>query len=108
MTHESTDGPGAGEAIRTLESDEVRIDRFDTGMRLLFTVLFFVIVRVVETVLLVAVGFELLYALVTEREPSHEVRRFARRALDYLVEIGRYVTYNQTEPPFPFAPFPDR
>jgi hypothetical protein len=87
-------------------SDQAEIDRGDTGVRILFTLLFFVIARVVEGMLVVLVLFELGVALVTQREPSFAIRRFANRTLSYLVRIGRYITYNDDSAPFPFDEFP--
>jgi hypothetical protein len=86
--------------------DELEIDRGETGIRILFTLLFFVIARVVEGMLLVLVLFELGVTLVTQREPSAAIRRFANHTLSYLVRIGRYITYNEDDAPFPFDEFP--
>lgn len=82
------------------------IDRIETGVRALKTVLFFAITRVVEFTLLVVILFELLYVLITGQDPAAGVKRFAARVTDYLVEIIRYMTYNDDEAPFPFRDFP--
>lgn len=82
------------------------VDRSETGIRILLSLLFMVAVRVVGFVLFVVIVFELLYTLITQRRPSDEVRRFATRALDYAVAAVRYLTYNDDDPPFPFADFP--
>jgi hypothetical protein len=82
------------------------VDRLDTGVRALLTLLFFVIARVVEAVLAVVIVFGVLYTLFTQREPAPGVKRFAERVLAYLVEIVRYLSYNETEAPFPFRDFP--
>jgi hypothetical protein len=86
--------------------EEGWVDRSETGIRALKTLLFFIIARVVETVLAVVIVFELIWALITGREPSHAVRRFASRVLAYLVEIVRYLTYNDDQAPCPFREFP--
>jgi hypothetical protein len=83
-----------------------RIERAQTGIRALLSLLFIVVVRVAEAVLLVVVVFELGFALVTRRPPSPAVRAFALRVLDYAVEVVRYLTYNDDEPPFPFRDLP--
>ena len=88
------------------ETSGDEILRAQTGVRILLSLLFLVVVNVVEMVLFVVIVFELLYALITQRRPSGEVRRFARRALDYAVASVRYLTYHDDEPPFPFADFP--
>ena len=86
--------------------EEEWIDRAETGIRALKTLLFFIIARVVEAVLGVLILFELIWTLITRREPSFAVRRFASRVLTYLVEIVRYLTYNDDQAPFPFREFP--
>jgi hypothetical protein len=83
------------------------IERGDTGVRLLYTLLFIVVARVVETVLLVVIIFELLFAWITRQPPGEAVRRFANRTISYFYRIGRYLTYNDAQPPFPFAEFPE-
>lgn len=82
------------------------IERKDTGIRLLFTLLFVVILHAVEAVLAVTVLFSLAVALITKRPPGERVRSFANRTSSYLYRIVRYLTYNEHQAPFPFADFP--
>ena len=82
------------------------IERTDTGIRILFSVLFLLIAEVVQMILGLAVLFSLAFALVTKRPPSERVRHFTNRTISYLYQVFRYVTYNAAEPPFPFADFP--
>ncbi len=82
------------------------VDRLDTGLRVLLTLLFFVIVRVVEAVLAVVIVFGLLYTLITQQEPAPAVKRFSERVLAYAVQIVRYLSYNGEDAPFPFRDFP--
>jgi hypothetical protein len=56
--------------------------------------------------LAVIILFELASVLVTKQPPGERVRRFANRTLSYLYRILRFLTYNEPEPPFPFAEFP--
>ena len=86
------------------EAEEV--DRSETGMRVLWSLLFALIFQVVETVVLALVAFELGYALIFQRVPSERVRSFANRVLAYGYRIGRYLTYNDEASPFPFADLP--
>jgi hypothetical protein len=88
------------------ETSPDEVNRTETGIRILLSLLFMVAVRVVGLVLFVVIVFELLYTLITQRRPGGEVRRFARRTLDYAVAAVRYLTYNDDEPPFPFTEFP--
>ncbi len=82
------------------------IERKDTGIRMLLTLLFVVILHAVEAVLAVTVLFSLAVALITKRPPGERVRSFANRTLSYLYRIVRYLTYNEHQAPFPFADFP--
>lgn len=96
--------------VEELEDDfraEGEIDRGDTGVRILLTLLFFVIARLVEGLLVMLVLFELGFTFVTQREPSHSVKRACNHVLSYLVRIGRYLTYNDSKAPFPFEEFPE-
>ncbi len=82
------------------------IDRSATGIRILLTILFAVIMRLVEALLAVVVLFELGFTLVTQQPPSLKLRRFANEVVTYLYRVTRYLTYNDAEPPFPFTDFP--
>ena len=87
--------------------DSAVISRGATGKRILLTILFILVVRVVETVLGIIILFELAFSLITRRTPSDRVLRFANRVVRYTFQIGQYLTYNRTDPPFPFDDFPD-
>jgi hypothetical protein len=89
-----------------MSSNGAEIERKDTAIRLAYTLLFVVIVRVVEAIVGVVVVFSLLFTLITKRPPRESVRRFANRTISYLYHVLRYATYNETVAPFPFAEFP--
>jgi hypothetical protein len=89
-----------------METERDEIDRKDTGFRILYSLLFWVIMGAVEMVVGALVVFELLFALVTKQEPPERVRVFANRAIAYYYRIGRYLTYNEPDPPFPFSEVP--
>jgi Domain of unknown function (DUF4389) len=82
------------------------IERKDTGIRMLLSLLFVCILYAIEAVLAVTVVFSLAVALITKRPPGEQVRSFANRTLSYLYRILRYLTYNEHQAPFPFADFP--
>ena len=88
-------------------TEDQRIRRGDTGLRILLSLLFAVIGGVLETVLWLIVFFQMIVALVTQRPPSLRVREFANRILSYYYRLGRYLTYNESRVPFPFADFPE-
>ena len=89
-----------------MESEELEIERSDTGIRILLTLLFYVVARAVGFVLGVVVVFELIYTLITKEAPPERVRQFANRAITYFYRVGRYLTYNERDRPFPFSDFP--
>ena len=89
-----------------LDTEELEIERGQTGIRALLTLLFFIVVRVVSYVLFVIILFELIYVAVTRNPPPERVRSFANRAVSYAYRIGRYLTYNEPDRPFPFNEFP--
>ena len=82
------------------------IEPKETGVRILFSVLFSLIVVILVGILGVITVFALLYSLVTQRVPTDPVRRFANQTVSYLYRVLRYLTYNDTLVPFPFSDFP--
>ncbi len=61
------------------EGDEDEIQRRDTGLRIGLTVLFAIIVELLNSLLGLIIVFELIVALVTKRPPSPRVRELANR-----------------------------
>ena len=102
----STSEDAEDEAMPQSAEDEY-IPRRDTGLRILLTILFVIIGSVIETLLAVIVIFELIVALGTQRTPSARVRELANRVVSYYYKLGRYITYNESRVPFPFADFPE-
>jgi hypothetical protein len=91
----------------TARAGEREIDRKDTGIRILLTILFVLIWGVVESVLGLIILFALLWALITKQPPAVGVRALANRIITYYYRIGRYLTYNESLVPFPFSDFPE-
>jgi Domain of unknown function (DUF4389) len=83
------------------------IPRKDTACRIALTLLFVIAAGVVRTVLGLIVIFELLFTLITRRPPGTRVRELANRITTYYYRILRYLTYNESEVPFPFSDFPE-
>ena len=83
-------------------SDETPIERIDTAIRLVLSLLFLLIAEVVQTVLGFLVAFSLLFALVAGERPSEAVRNLSNQVTAYLYRIYRYLTYNDHRAPFPF------
>jgi hypothetical protein len=84
----------------------MEIERSETGIRALYTLLFLLVIHAIEVVLGVVVLFGLLFALITRAAPPRDVRDFADRVIRYAVEVLGYLTYNRDTPPFPFDSLP--
>jgi len=89
------------------DEDGGEIQRRDTGFRIALTVLFVLISEALRSLLGLIILFELVMALITKRPPSARVRELANRIIAYRYRIGRYLTYNESRVPFPFAEFPE-
>jgi hypothetical protein len=84
----------------------VEIDRGETGIRILLTILFAFVRGIVDSVLGLIVIVELLWTLITKQPPSPRLRELANRIVAFEYRIGRYLTYNEGTVPFPFSEFP--
>ncbi len=86
---------------------DVEIERMDTLLRILYSLLFAVAVSVLETVVLVLVSFQLVYTLITKSEPPDRVTDAGNRVTAYFYRVLRWLTHNEVEKPFPFSDFPE-
>ena len=83
------------------------IPRRETAHRIALTLLFALIAQAVRTLLGLIVAFELIFTLVTRRPPGVRVRAFANRITTYYYRVLRYLTYSESQVPFPFSDFPE-
>ena len=83
------------------------IQRSDTGIRVLITIVMSIIWGVLRPVLAICVAFSLIWALVTQSAPPLRVRQLSNRLVAYSYQIWRYITYNTPDAPFPFSDFPE-
>ena len=90
-----------------IQQDPVDIDRSDVGVRIVYSLLFAVILSVLEPVLFAVVAYQLIYSLVTQRVPGKRVQAFANGIIAYFRQILRYITHNDSVIPFPFSDFPE-
>ena len=93
------DGSGSG-------WQEAGVERVDTGFRILESIFFAIVFRLVESLIAAVVIFQLGYSLVTERPPSDRIMEFGNRLSSYAYQLFRYMTHNSCERPFPFSDFP--
>jgi hypothetical protein len=90
-------------------SDEAaapEISRGDVALRALYSLLFGLIISLLESLLFVVVIFQLLYSLVTEKLPSSRVQAFGNGITAYFYQMLRYLTHNDSVIPFPFSDLP--
>ncbi len=83
------------------------IDRSDVGVRIVYTLLFAIVLSVLESLIFVVVTYQLLYSLVMQRLPGERVQGFANGLVAYFRQILRYITHNDSVMPFPFSDFPE-
>ncbi len=74
-------------------------------IRLLYSVLFLVILGVVHFLIQLATVFQYIMLLIT-LSPSEPVRRVTNQLAVYGYRVMRYLTLNNNERPFPFTEYP--
>jgi len=85
----------------------IEIERVETGLRIVYSIVFAIAYSLVEMLITAVVVFELAYSLVTERAPSERIREFGNRLSAYAYQLLRYLTHNSSQRPFPFSDFPE-
>jgi len=96
MASQSTDGENAQIPV---------VSRKQIFIRLLYTILFLLILGIVEFIVQIVVFFQFIYFFIT-RKPNEPVRQFSNKISTYGYRIFRYVTLNESKRPFPFTDFP--
>lgn len=74
-------------------------------LRSLFMVLFFVVYRIVDVLVLLVAISQWLYVLLTG-DANASLSRFAGGLAAYVAQIIAYLSYNSEEKPFPFSDWP--
>lgn len=87
--------------------ESARVSRSDVIIRIVYTLLFTVILGMVEALLGVIVVFQLLFSLITQTLPTARVQTFANQVVAYYYQALRYVTHNDSLIPFPFSDLPE-
>ena len=110
MASESTNGENTHtttqESQEQTEKEQIPVvSRKQIGIRLLYTILFLVILGIVLIIVKVVVVFQFIYFFST-REPNESVRQFSNKISTYGYRIFRYITLNESQRPFPFTNFP--
>lgn len=87
------------------ELSEGGISRGKIGIRLIFTLLFLVILSVMHFVIQMIALIQYVVLLIT-RSYSEPLRTFSNKAAVYVYRLIRYITLNDNIRPFPFTDFP--
>lgn len=104
-------GPRKGRKEKRVAKDkeampELKYPRRKTGIRILATLFFAIVVwSILETIVFATVLFQIIYALIVTR-PNVWLIGFANRTIAYFYRVMRYLTFNEDEVPFPFSQFP--
>ena len=81
------------------------VSRTQILIRLLYTVLFWIVFGIVHFLINLATVFQYILLLITLR-PSEPVRRVSNQLAAYGFRVMRYLTLNDNLRPFPFSEFP--
>lgn len=85
--------------------DSKKFPRTKIVIRLLYTILFFIIFEILKTIIQVSVLFQYVYLLISKTY-SEPVRNFTNKVSVYAYKVLRYVTLNENNKPYPFQDFP--
>jgi nitrogen fixation-related uncharacterized protein len=75
-------------------------------LRLVFMVLFALILQVASLVMWALVAVQFLWALVTG-DDNDKLRRFGHSLAKFIFDALRFLTYNTEQKPFPFSDWPE-
>jgi hypothetical protein len=85
--------------------DSKKVLRKKIVIRLLYTILFFIIFEILKTIIQVSVLFQYVYLLISKTY-SEPVRNFTNKVSVYAYKVLRYVTLSENNKPYPFQDFP--
>ena len=74
-------------------------------IRWIFMLLFILISRIIDAIVVLISVFQLFYTLVM-RKPNNNVMSFGKDLSLYMAEIVQYLSYNTKTKPWPFSPWP--
>ncbi|WP_078085440.1 DUF4389 domain-containing protein [Microbulbifer mangrovi] len=77
----------------------------DHWLRLLFMVLFVILLEVAGVVMLATIVLQFLFSIVSGG-PNDNLRQLGNQIASYIYQILQFLIYNTEEKPFPFAEWP--
>ena len=84
--------------------DSIKSESF--WLRSIFMVLFFIVYRIVDILVLLVAVSQWLYVLLSG-DANQGLRKFANGLSLYVAQIINYLSYNSEEKPFPFSDWPE-
>ena len=84
---------------------EYTVERKKIAIRLLYTLLFVVVLEILKLIIQVSVLFQYVYLFITKKQ-SEPVRMFSNKVISYAYRIMRYVCLAENQLPYPFGDFP--
>lgn len=78
----------------------------DHWIRLVFMLLFGLVLQVASLVIGLVVVLQFFFALITGK-PNDKLRAFGASLTRYIADTLKFLTYNSEDKPFPFADWPD-
>ncbi len=103
--NENTETTPQGSQEQIENEQKPGVSNKQIGIRLLYTILFLVILGIVLVIVKVAVIFQFIYFFGT-RKSNESVRQFSNKISTYGYRILRYITLNENQRPFPFTDLP--
>ena len=92
-----------------INTEELKVNVFKQGkwLRILWIALFLFIYTYASLVLYVIAVLQFLFNLFTDN-PNKSLSELAALFRDWMVQIINFVTYQETDKPYPFSEFPKK
>ncbi len=94
--------------VSIMENAQLKHNLTSSGhwLRLLFMVLFVMLLSVAGVVMLAAIVLQFLFAI-TSGSANDNLRPLGSQIASYIYQILQFLIYNTEEKPFPFADWPE-
>ncbi|MDN3640039.1 DUF4389 domain-containing protein [Simiduia curdlanivorans] len=89
-----------------LDNIKTNILKPDHWVRLLFMILFGLVLQVASIVVGVVVVLQFIFALITGKD-NENLRQLGASLTAYIAQTLAFLTYNSEDKPFPFSDWPD-
>ncbi len=89
-----------------MTSETSKLERTEVAIRLLYTVVFIIVLGLLRPLAVALAIFQLIYSFITEEEPPERTREFGNSLAVYDYRILRYILHADSERPFPLSDWP--